>query len=99
MDRHVTKVQNVALGHSEKGISRGRAFVKNILRPCALGERAAAGEMICMQVRIDYIADLKTGVFRSPQIKFDVIDGVAHGALGFTASAKHVRSGDDGIAV
>jgi hypothetical protein len=90
LDRYVTKIQNVALGHSEKSVSRGGAFMKNILRPCALGELASAGEMICMQMRIDYIEDLKTGVFRSPQIKFDVIDGIAHGALGFTASAKHV---------
>jgi hypothetical protein len=46
---------------------------------------------------IDHVADLNASLFCSPQIKFDVMDGVAHGALGLTASAKDVRSGDDGM--
>jgi hypothetical protein len=73
--------------------------VKNILRPCAVGELTSAGEMISMQMCIDHISDSKTALFCSSQIEFDVINGVAHGALGFAASAKHVRSGDDGMVV
>jgi hypothetical protein len=99
LDRYVAEIQNVTLGHSTKGIPGAGAFVKNILRPCALGEFASAGEMIGMQMCIDHIADLKTALFCSPQIEFNVMNGVAHGALGFAASAKHVRSGDDGMVV
>ena len=74
-------------------------MVEHIVRACPLGELASAGEMICMQMRIDYITDLKTTLLCSPQIEFDIINGVAHGALGFTASAKHVRSSDDRMLV
>jgi hypothetical protein len=73
--------------------------VKNILRPYARGELTSAGEMIGMQMCIDHIADLKTALLCSPHIKLDITDGVAHGALRFAASAKHVRSGDDGMVV
>jgi len=44
---------------------------------------------------IDYIADLKLALLGGSQIKFYIIDGVAHGALGHPASAKHIGSSDD----
>jgi hypothetical protein len=55
--------------------------------------------MISMQVRIDDIPDFQITLFRDPQVEFDIINGVAHGALGFSASAEKVGSSDDRMTV
>jgi hypothetical protein len=50
-------------------------------------------------MRIDDISNSQIAFFRDPQIEFDVVNGVAHGALGFPASAEEIGSGDSGMTV
>jgi hypothetical protein len=49
-----------------------------MLRTYAVGEFTSAGDMICMQMRIDYIPDLKAALVCSPQVEFDIVNRVAN---------------------
>ena len=45
-------------------------------------------------MRIDDISDFQITLLRRPQIEIDIVNGVAHGALSFPASAEQIGERD-----
>src|SRR5258708_7313118 len=92
---NVPQVENPALIHWQKIIPSTGASVKNVLRSSPFGKLPPTGNVVRMNVSVDNIADCHTTGFGGSEVKFRIIDGVAHGGQAFTTSTEYVRSGNN----
>jgi hypothetical protein len=90
----VSKVKHFSVAQAATRILCTGALVEHVVCACDFGEPPPAGDVIGVQVRIDYVPNLQAILFGQTHVEFGIVNGVAHGALSPAPSAKHVRSSD-----
>ena len=95
---YIAKFQHIAVVNASERKPDLRISEQNVIGAARCRQRTGLGQMICMKVGIDDVANTHSSCFGGMQIGRDVADGIDDGRSGVPGTSEEVGGGD-GIGV
>jgi hypothetical protein len=91
-DGYVAKLQNIPLVDTTEGKGHDSLGKKDIFGTGGLGEDAACGDVVGVEMGINYIADIHAQLLSSGEIGWDIAKWIDYGRNSLASASEEIRS-------